>query len=91
MQDHQKDPISLEEQTVHTTKADWDAAKEVVGEQRVKWVLNSFSPYKSPGPDGIYPVLLQKGETLIPHLCRIFKACIAYGYIPKTWRQVKVR
>ena len=91
MQDYQKDPVSREEQTASTTKADWDAAKEVVGEQRVKWALNSFSPYKSPGPDGIYPILLQKGaKLLVPHLCRIFKACIAYGYIPKIWRQVKV-
>ena len=91
IKDHKEDPVSREEQTARTTKADWDAAKEVVDERRVRWALNSFSPYKSPGPDGIYPILLQKGATiLIPHLCRIFKACIAYGHIPKIWRQVKV-
>jgi hypothetical protein len=24
------------------------------------------------------------------HLCRIFRACMAYGFIPIGWRQVKV-
>ena len=30
VQDYQKDPVSRDEQTASTTKADWDAAKEVV-------------------------------------------------------------
>ena len=34
--DHKKDPVSFEEQTARTTKADWDAAKEIVDEQRVR-------------------------------------------------------
>jgi ribonuclease HI len=41
--------------------------------------------------DGITPVLLKKGvEYLAPILCRIFCACIAYGYIPVSWRCTKV-
>jgi hypothetical protein len=41
--------------------------------------------------DGIFPALLQEGqEVLVPYLVRIFCACLATGYVPATWRQVKV-
>jgi len=41
--------------------------------------------------DGIFPALLQEGrEVLIPYLARIFCACLATGYVPAMWRQVKV-
>jgi len=41
--------------------------------------------------DGIFPVLLQDGrKVLIPHLVRIFHACLVTGYIPAMWHQVKV-
>ena len=44
-----------------------------------------------PGMDGIYPALLQQGrEIVIPCLIRIFRACLAMGYVPAIWRQVKV-
>jgi hypothetical protein len=54
-------------------------------------MLGTFKPYKSVGTDGIVPALLQQGEEyLVPHLCRIFRACVAYGFIPLAWKQVKV-
>ena len=54
-------------------------------------MIDSFAPYKSPGMDGIFPALLQEGrEVLIPYLVRIFHACLATGYVPAMWRQVKV-
>src|SRR5690606_31285209 len=52
----------------------------------------SFQPYKAPGPDGLFPALLQAGlELCLTRLCRMFRASIALGYIPKTWRTVDVR
>lgn len=33
----------------------WNEADETVTEGKVYWALSSFSPYKSPGPDGIFP------------------------------------
>jgi hypothetical protein len=34
------------------------------------------------GTDGIVPVLLQQGvEHVVPHLCRIFRACMAYIFL----------
>jgi len=41
--------------------------------------------------DGIFPALLQEEwEILLPHLVRIFRACLATGYVPVSWHQVKV-
>jgi len=41
--------------------------------------------------DGIFPALFQEGrEVVIPYLVRIFRACLATGYVPAIWRQVKV-
>jgi hypothetical protein len=66
-------------------------AAKVVTYQGVGWAINSFAPYKSPGMDGIFPALLQKGqEILIHYLIRIFRACLATGFVSAVWRQVKV-
>jgi hypothetical protein len=63
----------------------------VVTFRRVEWAIDSFAPYKSPGVHGIFPVLLQQAqEVVIPYLVRIFCACLATGYVPAIWRQVKV-
>jgi hypothetical protein len=41
--------------------------------------------------DGIFPVLLQEGRrNVFPYLVRNFRACLAIGYVPNTWRQVKL-
>lgn len=73
------------------SKDNWEAAKQVVSQDKVIWAINSFKPYKSPGMDGIVPILLKEGiHLLVPILCRIFRSCIAYGYIPRSWRYAKV-
>lgn len=59
--------------------------------KRVEWAIDSFGPFKSPGRDGIFPVLLQKGiETLTPILTDLFKSIFTFSYMPVTWWQVKV-
>lgn len=73
------------------TREDWDVANHVVTHSKITWSINSFLPYKSPGPDGIYPALLQWGLDLIAHhLVPIFRACLALRYIPEQWRKVRV-
>jgi hypothetical protein len=63
----------------------------VINQSKIRWALSSFKPFKSPRTDKIILALLQQGvEHLVPHLCRIFRACMAYGFIPMAWRQVKV-
>lgn len=70
---------------------DWLIAHEVVTENKTRWAINSFHPFKSAGPDEVFPALLQwGGDTLISLLTIIFRACLAHGYIPKKWREVKV-
>jgi hypothetical protein len=74
-----------------TNRGDWDLAKRVINHSKIRWSLSTFKPFKSAGTDGILPALLQQGvEHLVPHLCRIFRACTAYGFIPTAWRQIKV-
>jgi hypothetical protein len=49
------------------------------------------SKHLKPRTDKIVPALLQHGiKNLISHLYNIFRACLAYGYTPRAWRQVKV-
>jgi len=68
-------------------RLDWGLATRVVTYRRVERAIDSFAPYKSPGVDGIFPASLQKArEVVIPHLVRIFRACLATGYVPAIWR-----
>ena len=63
----------------------------IITYRKVEWAIISFAPYKSPGMDGIFPALLQeRREILIPYLVKMFRACLAMGYVPADWRQVKV-
>ena len=71
-------------------RLDWQVAVRIVTYQRVGWATDSFVPHRSPGMDGIFPALLQEGqEVLIPYLAKIFRACLATGYVPAIWCQVK--
>lgn len=71
--------------------ADWETATKVVTTSRVKWAIDSFDRFKSPGADGIFPALLQEGgEDLVRHLACTFRACLALRYVPKAWREVTI-
>jgi len=64
---------------------------DIVTEDRIQWAISILAPYKSPGQDGIYPVLLQKGlQSLLYPLCKIYRASMSLGYIPKIWRAARV-
>jgi hypothetical protein len=71
-------------------RLDWRVATKVVTYGRVACAIDSFATYKILGMDGIFPALLQdKREAVVPYLVRIFRACLATGYVPATWRKVK--
>lgn len=77
------DPTS---QPRRTRRCDWNCAKAVVTPHSVRWAIGSFQPKKAPGPDRIFPRLLQEGlEILEPILTTIFTASVAMGYVPKAW------
>ena len=45
--------------------------------ERMEAAINEFQPFKAPGPDGLYPVLLQKGwNQLKEYYHVIFQACL---------------
>ena len=68
-----------------------NTAEEVVTHEKLKWAIDSMAPYKSPGVDGIYPVLLQRGlKYLSTPLVHVFRESIALGYIPSIWRSSRV-
>jgi hypothetical protein len=74
-----------------TNRGDWDLVKRVINQSKKRWALSTYKTFKSAGTDKIIPALLQQGaEHSVPHLCRILRACMIYGFIPKAWRQVKV-
>jgi hypothetical protein len=63
----------------------------VINQSKIRWALSTIKQLKSAGTNEIVPAPLQQGvEHLVPHLCCIFRACMAYGFIPTAWRQVKV-
>ncbi|CAH2217843.1 jg22999, partial [Pararge aegeria aegeria] len=75
----------------HPSEEDWTLANKIVTPERLTWAINTFHPFKTGGNDNIFPALLQWGQTqLTPWLTAIYKACIAYRYIPLAWREVKV-
>lgn len=64
---------------------------EVVSEEKVLWAIKSFDPYKSPGVDGIIPMMLQVTDNiLVPYLTHVYRDCIRFNYVPTSWKEVKV-
>lgn len=69
----------------------WQLASQVVTEDRIKWSFDSMVPLKTPGEDGIFPAMIQKGlKYLATPLNYIYRASLALGYIPKIWRIARV-
>ena len=68
-----------------------DLHSSFITKERVEAAIKAFSPYKAAGPDGISPILIQKGvEFLVDPLTALYKSCIGIGYVPKQWQRAKV-
>jgi ribonuclease HI len=73
------------------TTSNWNELNEIITKEKLTWAIDSFSPYKSPGPDGIIPIMLQRQkDRVIPWLLQIFKCSLSRNYVPKAWRRVRV-
>ena len=56
--------------------------------ERMEAAINKFQPFKAPGPDGLYPVVLQKGwNQLKGYYHVIFQACLRHSYVPSAWKE----
>ena len=72
----------------NSDKLDLDS---VINIESVTAAINSFRPYKSPGKDGIFPILLQKGlKYFDKKLVNIYKESLRTGIIPGAWLETKV-
>jgi hypothetical protein len=59
--------------------------------KKMEWAVFSFQRYKSTGIDGIMPIMLQQGfELLAGKRLMLPKASLALGYIPMSWRHIRV-
>lgn len=45
---------NLDPRLARSRPVDWKIATEVTRPSRIRWAINQFQPYKSPGTDGIY-------------------------------------
>ena len=55
--------------------------------ERMKAAINEFQQFKAPGPNGLYPVLLQKGwNQLKKYYHVIFQACLRHSYVSSAWK-----
>jgi hypothetical protein len=48
------------------TEANWLEASGIISEDKIRWAIAGFGPFKTAGEDGIFPALLKNGiEVLI--------------------------
>ena len=65
--------------------------EEITSKEKIIWAIDSFKPFKSPGPDGILPAQLQHTfGYILPWLKAIFAGYLKIKYIPQCGRNVKV-
>jgi hypothetical protein len=85
------DNLELEIPKWKGSREDWAVSKRVISYGKLKWAVFSFQPYKAPGMDGIIPIMLQQGfELLVGKLLMLLRASLALGYIPMSWRHIRV-
>jgi hypothetical protein len=70
---------------------DWVVSRRIISYNKLKLAVFLFQPYKSPGIDGIMPIMLQQGfELLVGKLLILLRVSLALGYIPMSWRHIRV-
>lgn len=89
------DVNSVQDDNIHEpltlSTEDLNDINECTTLDKIKWAINSFSPFKSPGEDGIFPALLQKASPKI-QIClqNIFRASLKFSSVPKVWCKIIV-
>lgn len=68
-----------------------ESINKIVSNEKIRAAINSFSPFKSPGGDGIFPAMLQKNlDILINPLKHLLTLSLKLSYIPSTWSETLV-
>jgi hypothetical protein len=85
------DSLKLKFPKWNVSRVDWVVSRRFISFDKLKWAIFSFQPYKSSGIDGIMPIILQQGfELLAGKLLVLLRAGLALGYIPMSWRHIRV-
>ena len=78
--------VTLQERSSSTT-AEHKMNDKIFPPNRAKKAVQAFSPLTAAGPDGIRPIMLQRGwEYISDAFIAIAKKSFSLGYTPKTWR-----
>ena len=78
--------VTLQERRSSTT-AEHKIYDDIFSPNRAKKAVEAFSPLTAAGPDGIRPIMLQRGwEYISDAFIAIAKKSFSLGYTPKTWR-----
>ena len=71
----------------NSTTAEHKINDDIFSPNRAKKAVEAFSPLTAAGPDGIRPIMLQRGwEYISDAFIAIAKKSFSPGYTPKTWR-----
>lgn len=66
-------------------------SSDIIDREKIEWAIRSFQPFKAPGPDGIYPKMMQSVlKWLLPWFEEILKKSLISGHIPNVWKSVRV-
>ena len=86
---HLKDPKEPKPAVVRSNiPLYYPMGEEIFTEEKARYALEQFKPYKSPSSDGVYPIMLQAGwETLEPIYLKMSKASLKLGHIPKSGKR----
>jgi hypothetical protein len=85
------DGLELEFAKWKGSREDWAFSKRVISYNKLIWAVFSFQPHKSPGIYGIMPIMLQQDfELLAGKFLMLQRASLASGYIPTSWRHIRV-
>ena len=80
--------ISEKVNNFSASSTDLELIANICSLERLEAAIGAFKPFKMPGPDGLYPILFQKGWKHIKKYYKIlFQACLKHGYVPKTWKE----
>ncbi len=84
-------PNPNEQRTRYCTLTQIHKWANFVTEEKVAKAINTFRANKSPGPDGIKPIVLQHLSAVgIKYLTKIFQVSITLRYVPRAWREATV-
>ena len=62
-----------------------------ITEEKVARAISTFGSNKSPGPDGIKPIVLKNlSKKGIKILTKLFKISVMLNYVPRSWREARI-